>query len=156
MKKLLILFCLLVASISFGQEIKLISAYLKGDDMATRYVAVKSDNSIHWFAPGNGWKASSVEGLPSGYHVKFIDAYSYTDGSTRYVVVLSDNSIWWFAPGNPWKESSVIGLPDGYEVNDFEAYSKDDGTRYVILLSDNSIWWFAPGTDWKKSDMNGL
>lgn len=156
MKKLILIICLLIGGYSFGQEIKLIAAYLKGDDMATRYVAVKSDNSIHWFAPGNGWKASSNEGLPSGYQVKFIDAYSYTDGSTRYVVVLEDNSIWWFAPGNPWKKSSIDGLPSGYKVKGFEAYSKDDGTRYVALLSDNSIWWFAPGNAWQKSDMTGL
>ena len=152
---LTLLFALFTIGLN-AQDIKHMEAYLRGNDLATRYVVVLEDNTIWWFAPGQDWEKSSTSGLPSGYDVKHIAAYSYDDGSTRYAVVLSDNTIWWFAPGQDWKESSVDGLPSGYKVKSFEAYAKENSSRYVVVLDDDSIWWFAPGQPWKKSHMGGL
>jgi hypothetical protein len=157
MKKLILIVCILSSGLQLtAQDIKLLDAYLRGNDQATRYVAVMNDNTIWWFAPGQAWQKSSTEGLPSAYEVKFLSCYSHKDGSTRYTIVLSDNSIWWFAPGQTWEKSSVDGLPSGYSIKDFNAYSKAEGTRYVALLGDNTIWWFAPGQTWQKSSIEGL
>lgn len=156
MKKLLsALFFVLLSNVILAQEIKHFESYLKLDDLSTRYVAVLDDNSIWWFAPGQPWKKSSVDGLPSGFDIAHISAYAKEDGSSRYVIALKDNSIWWFAPGQPWKKSSTKGLPSS-KIKRLEAYAKTDGTRYVVVLEDNSIWWFAPGQSWKKSSMDGL
>jgi hypothetical protein len=157
MKKIIYLFLFVLLSTNLhAQNIKLFESYLRLNDMATRYVVVLKNNSIWWFAPGQAWKKSSAEGLPAGYNVKLISAYSKSDGDSRYVVVLENNSIWWFAPGQAWKKSSNEGLPSQHKIKEFNAYSKLDGTRYVALLEDNSIWWFAPGQPWKKSTTEGL
>ncbi len=157
MKKIILFYWLIFGSLQVNaQEIKLLDSYLRGNDLASRYVVVMEDNSIWWFAPGQAWQESSVEGLPSGYDIKFLACYSHKDGSTRYTVVLADNSIWWFAPEQMWEKSTVDGLPSGYSIKDFNAYSKSEGTRYVALLGDNSIWWFAPGQAWQQSSGKGL
>ena len=157
MKRVLsLLVFLLLSKVFFAQEIKHFESYLKLNDLSSRYVVVLEDNTIWWFAPGQPWKESSVAGLPNGYNIKHIAAYSKEDGSSRYVVVLDDNSIWWFAPGNNWEKSSVEGLPASYKIKSLQAYAKTDGTRYVVVLEDNSIWWFAPGQPWKKSSLAGL
>lgn len=157
MRKVLFLALFVCVSLRItAQDIKHFQAYLKLDDMSTRYVAVLADNTIWWFSANNNWSKSSSDGLPSGYSIKHFAAYSKEDGSSRYVAVLADNSIWWYAPGNPWQQSSLQGLPTGSIIKHFSAYSKSDGTRYVAVLNDNSVWWFSPDNNWTKSSLEGL
>ena len=111
-KTVLVILSMILSTGAFSQKIKLFESYLRLNDLSTRYVAVLEDNSIWWFAPGQPWEKSSVEGLPDQYTIKHISCYSKEDGKSRYVVVLEDNSIWWLAPGQPWKRSSTEGLPE--------------------------------------------
>ncbi len=113
------LISVLLISLSFislkvnAQKIKILSSYEKNEQNGTRYVALLSDNSIYWFMPGNAWKKSTTDGLPTGYNIIQFTAYEKNEANgTRYVAVLSDGSIYWFMPNNGWKKSSTEGLPN--------------------------------------------
>lgn len=164
MKKLICLGILLCAGtlVVAQQKIKCFDAYLSASGgmmlnsgNATRYVAVYEDNSIYWFAKDQNWAKTPTDGLPAGYNILAMDAYSKEDGG-RLVVVLSDGTIWWYCAGNPWKPVTTEGLPKGKAATQISTYLKMDGIRYVVVMEDNTIFWSTGGKPWEPVPLEGL
>jgi hypothetical protein len=163
-KHLLLGLCLALTMVVSAQKIKHFEAYVTAGSglgiygaasIQTRYVAVMEDNSIYWFSKEQKWDKTPTTGLPAGYDVIAMDAYSKEDGG-RLVIVLADGSIWWYSTSGGWKAVTKEGLPAGKTVIELSSYVKMDGTRYVAVLDDNSIFWSANGKPWEKVPLEGL
>lgn len=162
--------CIALLLLSFGspllsQRIKLFEAFTTFPKaMAlpdTRYAVVLEDNSVYWFSKEKNWQKVESTGLPAGYNVTEMDAYSKQDGG-RIVVVLDDQSIWWYSAAKHWQKLNQPGLPAGKRVvclssyTKMDSYAKTDATRLVVVLDDNSMWWMADEKPWEQVPSVGL